>query len=100
MPQNNDDQREQRIIDFRMPVTWLIGAGVGLASSLMMLGWQAAGQSNKMDAIIESNAKLEKRLDDRDVRLETLRDAMYTQQRLTDANTLRITAIEARGVRP
>ena len=96
---NSENQGIQKIVDFRLPFTWLVGAAIGLASSLMMLGWQAAGQSNKMDSLIDSNSKLEKRLDERDVRIETLRDSLFAQQRLTDANTLRITSLEAR-VRP
>lgn len=94
---NSEEFRTQRIIDFRLPITWVVGAAISLAGSLLMLGWQASQQSNKMDAVISSNEKLEKRLDDRDVRLESLRDTMFTQQRLTDANTLRITALEARA---
>lgn len=93
---NRDEFRPQRIIDFRLPITWLVGSAIGLGSALLTLGWQASGQSNKMDAIIASNEKMEKRLDERDIRVEALRDSLYTQQRMTDANTLRITALEAR----
>jgi hypothetical protein len=42
-----------------------------------------------------TNVKLEKRLDDRDVRLDTLRDSQFALQRTTDTNSLRITALES-----
>jgi len=41
------------------------------------------------------NQKLEKRLDDRDIRLDGMRDAIFAVQRVNDTNALRITALES-----
>jgi hypothetical protein len=84
-----------RIVDFKLPLPWLISGAVAMALFMISLGWQASAQSNKLDTLILTNVKMEKRLDDRDVRLDTLRDAQYAQQRTTDTNSLRITALES-----
>lgn len=59
------------------------------------LGWNSSAQSSKLDQLIQANQKLEKRLDDRDVRLDGMRDAIFAVQRVTDTNALRITALES-----
>jgi len=85
-----------KIVDFKLPLPWLIAASVGTALFMVTLGWNASTQSSKLDQLIAANAKLEKRLDDRDARLDTLRDQMYGIQRVNDTNALRITALESR----
>ena len=89
-------QQPPKIIDLQLPLPWLISAAIAIGTFMITLGWQAAGQSNKLDQLLTANIKLEKRLDDRDVRLDTLRDSIYTVQRTTDTNSLRITALESR----
>ncbi len=84
-----------RIVDFKLPLPWLISGAVAMALFMTSLGWQASTQSNKLDQLILTNVKLEKRLDDRDVRLDTLRDSQFALQRTTDTNSLRITALES-----
>lgn len=85
----------QRIIDFKLPLPWLISGAATVAAFMISLGWQSSAQSSKLDQLIQANQKLEKRLDDRDVRLDALRDAIYAVQRVTDTNALRITALES-----
>lgn len=86
-----------KIIDLKLPLPWLIAAAVSMAAFMLTLGWNASTQSNKLDQLIAANSKLEKRLDDRDARLDTLRDQMYGIQRVNDTNALRITALESRA---
>jgi hypothetical protein len=85
----------QRIIDFKLPLPWLISGTATVAAFMISLGWQSSAQSSKLDQLIQANQKLEKRLDDRDVRLDAMRDAIYAVQRVTDTNALRITALES-----
>lgn len=83
-----------RIIEPKVSLTWLLSTTgvvlVFLASTL----WAVAGQSNKLDALVTANVKMEKRMDQKDTGQETLRDMLYAQQRISDNNTIRITALE------
>lgn len=85
----------QKIVDFKLPLPWLISGAATIAAFMISLGWQSSAQSSKLDQLINANQKLEKRLDDRDVRLDALRDSIYAVQRVTDTNALRITALES-----
>lgn len=87
-------QPPQKIVDFKLPLPWLITSAVIVGSFMLTLGWNSSAQSSKLDQLIVANAKLEKRLDDRDIRLDALRDAIYAVQRVNDTNALRITALE------
>ena len=58
------------------------------------LGWNASTQTSKLDTLIAANTKLEKRFDDRDIRLDAMRERMYASDRVTDALSLRVTALE------
>ncbi len=89
-------QQTQKIVDLRLPLHWLVGAAVAIATFMITLGWQAAGQTNKLDQIIVAYAKLEKRLDDRDMRLDTLRDTVYELRRTIDLITQRTAMLEGR----
>jgi hypothetical protein len=88
----------QRIVDMRIPLTWLLTtAGVILATLCTTL-WTVAGQSNKLDLIFVTQTKMEKRFDDRDTKVEDMRDKMFNFDRTTDNLKLRVDALE-RGVR-
>jgi hypothetical protein len=84
-----------RIVDFKLPLPWLITSAIIVGGFMLTLGWNAANQSNKLDQIIITNIKLEKRLDDRDIRLDAMRDSIYALQRVNDTHSLRITALES-----
>ena len=85
----------QRIVDMKLPLPWLISGAATIAAFMISLGWQSSAQSSKLDQLIIANIKLEKRLDDRDIRLDALRDSIYAVQRITDTHSLRITALES-----
>lgn len=84
-----------RIVDLKLPLPWLISGAAASAIFMATLGWNSSAQSSKLDQLIQANQKLEKRLDDRDVRLDSMRDAIFAVQRVTDTNALRITALES-----
>lgn len=77
-----------------MPLPWLITSAGAALIFMATLGWNASTQSSKLDTLIAANMKLEKRLDDRDVRIDTMRERMYASDRVTDALSLRVTALE------
>jgi len=92
MPQQNTSHR---VIDMKLPLPWLITGAVTVGAFMISLGWNSSAQSSKLDQLILANIKLEKRLDDRDIRLDAMRDAIYAVQRITDTHSLRITALES-----
>jgi CII-binding regulator of phage lambda lysogenization HflD len=85
---------QPKLIDFRVPMTWLITGALVVSGAMLKLGWESSAQTSKLDQLILAQVKLEKRLDDRDSRMDSLRDNIYTLQRTTDTNSLRITALE------
>lgn len=84
----------QRIIDLQLPLPWLLSSLVGIMVAMATMVWSIAGQSNKLDQLILNTAKLEKRVDDRDGRLDTVKEAQYQMLRVQDAQNMRIEALE------
>jgi hypothetical protein len=83
-----------RIVDLKVTLPWLIGSACTALLFMAGLGWNASAQSGKLDTLIQTNVKMEKRLDDRDTRIDAMRDRMYATDRVTDALSLRITSLE------
>jgi hypothetical protein len=84
----------ERIVDMRIPLTWLISTAGAILITLATTLWNIAAQSNKLDTLIAANAKLEKRFDDRDVRLDVMRDRMSALERAADALAVRVENME------
>lgn len=83
-----------RIIDLQLPLPWLIPSLAGIMVALATMVWSIAGQSNKLDQLILNTAKLEKRVDDRDGRLDVVKEAQYEMRRVQDAQNMRLDALE------
>jgi hypothetical protein len=84
----------QRIIDLQLPLPWLLSSIAGIMVAMATMVWSIAGQSNKLDQLILNTAKLEKRVDDRDGRLDTVKEAQYQMLRVQDAQNMRLDALE------
>lgn len=84
----------RRFFDFTLPLPSVIGGAIAIACFMVWLGGQAATNTNKLEELIKSNAKIEKRLDDRDSRLDAMRDQINAIQRLQDKADLRISVME------
>jgi hypothetical protein len=84
----------QRIIDLQLPLPWLISSVVAVMLAMASMVWSIAGQSNKLDQLILNTAKLEKRVDDRDGRLDVVKEAQYEMRRVQDAQNMRLDALE------
>jgi hypothetical protein len=78
----------------RIPLTWMLSTAGAILLTLATTLWNIAAQSNKLDQLIVANAKMEKRLDDRDVRLDLLREKIMANERLIDGLQLRVSALE------
>ncbi len=87
--------RELRVVDMRVPLPWLISAAAAILGTLGVTLWNIAGQSNKLDQLVITNQKIEKRLDDRDNRIDTLKDKIFSLERVSDSQALRIQALES-----
>lgn len=87
----------QRIVDMRIPLTWLLTSASTMLSLLCLTLWSVASQSNKLETIASASIKMEKRLDDRDEKTEALRERMFNFDRTTDNLKLRVDALERAG---
>ena len=87
-----------RIIDLQLPLPWLLSSVAGIMLGFAAMIWSVAGQSNKLDQLIANTAKLEKRVDERDSRVETMKDAQYEARRQQDLLEQRVSNLE-RGQR-
>ena len=88
------DNLEPHVFDMKIPLTWLLSSAAAVLFTLGATLWNIAGQSSKLDQLILNGGKLEKRLDDRDTRIDGLRDKINVIERVDDNLTLRIEAIE------
>lgn len=88
----------QRFVEMRIPLPFLITAIVISISALGSTVWTVAGQSNDLKLLVVASAKMEKRLDDREIKLETraemLNDRLSTVDRTTDNLKMRVDALE------
>lgn len=87
-----------RVVDMRMPLTWLITTGAAILLALGSTLWTVAGQSNDLKLLLMASAKLEKRMDDSgakaDARSDEMRDRFSNVDRTTDNLKLRVDALE------
>lgn len=84
----------RRLVDFQLSVATIISGCVTVASFMVWMGYQAAQQSNKMETLTQTMVKVEKRLDDRDIRLDALRDQVSELRSETKMNAMRIGELE------
>lgn len=84
----------RRYVDMRVSLTWLLSAATSVMMTLGFTLWNIAGQSNKLDQLLVTNTKMEKRLDDRDARIDLLRDKLNSLERTSDNAILRLDNLE------
>lgn len=93
-PPRGRREADRRIIDMSIPLTWLLSTAAVILCTFATTLWNIAAQSNKLDQLIAANAKLEKRLDDRDLRVDAMRDRIGALERAVDALTVRMETAE------
>lgn len=84
----------RRLVDFQLSVATIVSGCVTVASFMVWMGYQAAQQSNNMAQLGLTMVKVEKRLDDRDARLDALRDTIGEVRTETKLNSMRIGELE------
>lgn len=84
----------RRLVDFQLSVSAIISGAVTVASFMVWMGYQASQQASKMETMAQTMIKVEKRLDDRDVRLEVLRDGLTELRSESKMQAMRISELE------
>ena len=85
---------EQRIIDTKLPLTWLLTTAGTMLAALISVLWNVSAQTNKLEQLIQQQTKIERRLDERDARLDRMVADLYEIKRVDDQQSLRIDALE------
>lgn len=78
----------------QLPLPWLLSSVVAILFGFAGIIWSVADQTNKLDQLIANTAKLEKRVDERDSRVETMKDAQYEARRQQDLLEQRVANLE------
>jgi len=87
-------QTARRFIDFQLSLQAIISGAVAVGFFMLWMGWQAAVQTSNTEQLKLGVSKLEKRFDEKDTKIEDMRDKL-SDQRSTIANLLlRVDALE------
>ena len=70
------NEPSRRFIDFQLTLPALVSGAVVTCSFMLWMGWQASQQTTNTEQLKVSVAKLEKRFDDKDQRIEDMRDKL------------------------
>lgn len=81
------DEMTELPAETRIPLTWIVTTTGTILAFLSVLLWNVAGQSSKLDTLVVNSVKS-------DTKVETLRETVFSIQRVQDTNTIRITALE------
>jgi hypothetical protein len=84
----------RRFIDVQLSLQAVISGAVVVATFMVWMGWQAAQQTNISLQTQASVIKLEKRFDDKDVKIDDMRERMSDQKNDTNSLKLRIEILE------
>jgi hypothetical protein len=96
---------QTRIIDTKLPLTWLLSTAGAIIVSLGLFALNSSSNTEKTQAkldllradqatLILNIAKLEKRVDDRDTRTDAIKEMQYSMQRIIDGQGMRIETLE------
>lgn len=72
-PANRNKEDELKIVDAKLPLSWLIGCAAAIVFSM-------GGVFVKLDSLVGSLAKIEARTDNRDERIGALTQSLLIQQ--------------------
>lgn len=82
------NERPQKVIDAKLPLTWLIGTAAAVVFSM-------GGVFFKLDSVSSSLTKLEAKTDNRDDRITTLAASLIQQQGKNDTQDAQITRAQS-----
>lgn len=87
----------RRLIDFSLPLTWIIGMFFSLSSGLLYIGWMAANQNNLLHQVVESQAESKARQSELSTRVDLLRDQYMELKQNQAIQAIRIGTVERDG---
>jgi len=85
---------ETKIIDTKLPLTWLLSTAGALLAALLSLILTIANQSGKIDQVISQTTKFERRLDERDARMDRIEANIFEIRRKDDLQDYRLEALD------
>src|SRR5574337_629140 len=88
------DMKVHRVIDAKLPLTWLLSSAGAVIIAFASLEWSVAAQNNKLEQLINQYSKIEARLDQRDARMDDLMKQLYEMKNVDNLQSLRIDQIE------
>lgn len=87
----------RRLIDFSLPLTWIIGMFFSLVSGLFYIGWMAANQNNLLHQVVESQTESKVRQGEISTRVDTQRDQFAELKQSQAILAIRVGALERDG---
>lgn len=84
----------RRIIDFQISLQWLISGAISIAGFMLWMGWSAAEQKNISLQTQAAVVKMEKRFDDKDSKVDDLREKMSDHKSTVNSLQLRVEILE------
>jgi hypothetical protein len=93
------DSQRRRLIDFSMPLPWVIGMFFSVVSGLFYIGWMAANQNNKLTQIVDSQVKMEAKQEAISTRADVMRDQFAELKQSQAILAIRVGALERDGVK-
>lgn len=97
----NRPEDAKRLVDVKLPLTWLISTTVMIVMSAAAVAInfnrQVDALTLKMDTVLASNADMKLQMKERDGKYEQMLRDLYDMRRTTDALDLRVTGLEKRG---
>src|SRR5689334_21718909 len=88
------EQPVRRFIDLQLSLQSVIAGAVSVACFMVWMGWQAAQQTNISLQTQASVVKLEKRFDDKDNKIEDMREKASEQRGDINSLKLRVDILE------
>lgn len=88
------EQPVRRFIDFQLSLQAVISGAVVAGTFMVWMGWQAAQQTNISLQTQASVIKLEKRFDDKDTKIEDMREKSSEQRGDINSLKLRVDILE------
>jgi hypothetical protein len=89
-----DPHPRRRLVDFSLPLTWIIGMFFSLSSGLLYIGWMAANQNNLLHQVVESQAESKARQSELSTRVDLLRDQYMELKQNQAIQAIRIGTVE------
>lgn len=84
----------RRLIDFSMPLPWVIGMFFSVVSGLLYIGWMAANQNNLLHQVVESQAESKVRYGELNTRVDILREQFMETKQTQAIQAIRIGSLE------